>query len=185
MSTTLLTRTARGRRSTWRAFLRFPSDGMRHELFDGLHVVTPPPDIGHQRACGSLYLQVAAHLRRRRRGEVLFSPIGLKLSEHTVVEPDVLVILARRARSLRGLVDEAPDLVIEVLSPSTKRNDRTRKKRLYEQAGVAEYWIVDLRARAVEQHVLRCGRYELLGTHRRRIAIERAPDMVVDLGELW
>jgi Uma2 family endonuclease len=156
---------------------------MRHELFDGRHVVTPPPDIGHQRACGTLHFQLGLHLRRRQRGEVLFSPIGLKLSEHTVVQPDALLILDRRARSLRGLVDQVPDLVIEVLSPSTKRNDRGRKKNLYELAGVAEYWIVDLRARVLEQHVLRDGRYELLGTHRRRVALERAPDVVVDLTE--
>jgi len=173
------------RRLDWRAFLRFPSDGRRHELFDGRHVVTPPPDISHQRACSSMHIQLGNHLRRRRQGEVLAGPIGLKLAEHTVVEPDLLVVLDGPARSLRGLVDQAPDLVVEVLSPRTRRNDRGRKMRLYAAAGVPEYWIVDLRAKVVEQHVLRAGTYELAGAHRRRLAPQRAPDVTVDLGELW
>src|SRR5262245_19458297 len=173
------------RRLDWRAFLRFPSDGRRHELLDGKHVVTPPPDISHQRACSSLHVQLGNHVRRRRQGEVLAGPIGLKLAQHTVVEPDLLVVLAAPARSLRGLVDQAPDLVVEVLSPSTRRNDRGRKLRQYAAAGVPEYWIVELRAKVVEQYLLRGAAYELLGAHQRRIAMQRAPDVTIDLGELW
>jgi len=165
-------------------FLRFPSDGRRHELMDGVHVMTPRPDIAHQRASGGLLLQLHARVAQRG-GEVLTAPIGLKLSSRTVLQPDLLLVLDNEARSLRGLVDQAPDLVIEILSPSTQRNDRGRKLRLYADAGVPEYWVVDLRHQCVEQFALRDGRYQLLGKRTKTIAMQAAPGMRVDLTRLW
>ena len=135
---------APGRKLTYDDFVQFPDDGLRHELIDGEHYVTPAPSTRHQRIQGRLQGELYAYFKSRRGGEVFSARFDVVLSDHDVVEPDVVVILADQAGVLtpqhaRG----APAIVIEILSPGTRRHDRTRKRALYEHAGVREYWIID------------------------------------------
>ena len=126
-------------------FMLFPDDGQRHELIDGEHYVTPSPNTRHQRLVQRLHLALAEHLRARpKQGEAFIAPFDVILSFHDVVEPDLLVIAGDQADILTDKnVQGAPALVVEVLSEGTRKRDEQTKRRLFERAGVREYWIVD------------------------------------------
>src|SRR5438552_6612956 len=94
-------------------------------------------------------------IRRVARWEVFSGPLDVFLSDTTVVEPDVLFVRAQSAGKLeKKFVRSAPDLVVEVSSPSTRRLDLVRKRELYERFGIPEYWYVDLDAERVEAYRL-------------------------------
>src|SRR5215203_6230663 len=113
---------------TYEDFVRFPDDGMRHELIDGEHYVTPSPNIGHQRVVGQLYGLIWTYLRTRPVGELFVAPFDVVFSNVDVVEPDLLYVSQGRASILtQANVKGTPDLVVEVRSPSTGRRDETIK----------------------------------------------------------
>jgi Uma2 family endonuclease len=134
-----------GVKLTYDDFLLFPDDGKRHELIDGEHYVTPSPNTAHQRIVGRLHLALGRYLETHPVGELFLAPFDVVFSQFDVVEPDLLYITAERRDSVLTTqhVRGTPDLVIEVGSPGTRRRDETIKRRLYERAGVSEYWIVD------------------------------------------
>jgi len=136
---------------TYDDFVRFPDDGQRHELIEGEHVVTPSPNARHQRIAGTLHALIWHYLEGHPIGEVFIAPFDVVLSEFSVVEPDVLYLSNERAAAAltEAHVRGVPELVIEVMSKSTRRRDETVKRALYERMGVTEYWVVDPRARAV------------------------------------
>ena len=134
-----------GVKLTYDDFLLFPEDGKRHELIDGEHYVTASPNLKHQLIVGQLYLTIGSWLEAHPVGRIVLAPFDVIFSDIDVVEPDLLFIAADRtgdiltSQGVRG----APDLVVEVASKSTRARDETLKRRLYERAGVVEYWIVD------------------------------------------
>jgi Uma2 family endonuclease len=130
---------------TYDDFLLFPDDGKRHELIDGEHYVTPSPNRKHQDVCGNLFYLIRTWLESHPIGRVYFAPFDVVFSEFDIVEPDLLYLSnARAAEALTAAnVRGAPELVVEIGSPSTRKRDGTIKRRLYERAGVSEYWIVD------------------------------------------
>ena len=133
-----------GVKLTYDDFLLFPDDGKRHELIDGEHYVTPTPILRHQAILGRLYLHIATYLKREPRGRLFFAPLDVILTRFDVVEPDLLYVSRDRcADILKDWVRGAPDLVVEVGSPSTRKRDETIKRTLYEREGVVEYWVVD------------------------------------------
>jgi len=131
------------------AMLRaLPDDGNRYEIIDGELLVSPAPSFRHQRALGELYLLIGGDLRDTRL-EVLFAPFAVTWSERTEVQPDLLVFAMH---DFEGDYDGAGlRLVVEVLSPSTARHDRHRKRLEYQRRGVPEYWIVDVDACLIER----------------------------------
>jgi Uma2 family endonuclease len=148
---------------TYDDLLALPDDGMRHELIDGEHYVTPSPNSAHQFIVGNLFLLLSAHTRAARGlGVVMLSPFDIVLTRHDVVEPDLIYFTARRFKDVVGErnAQGAPDLAIEVLSPSTRRRDEIIKRRLYERMGVREYWIVDPDLESVKVHRLVDGKYQ-------------------------
>jgi Uma2 family endonuclease len=132
-------------RLTYDDFLRFPDDGKRHEIIDGVHYVTPSPGRRHQQLLGRLHLAIAEHLRAHpSQGEVYFAPFDVIFSHWDIVEPDLLLV----AGDQLGILTEknvvgAPALVVEILSPGTRKRDVHLKRRLFERDGVREYWLVD------------------------------------------
>jgi Uma2 family endonuclease len=130
---------------TYDDFLLLPDDGKRHELIDGEHYVTPSPNPRHQRILRKLCLVIDNYLRVHPIGEVFFAPLDVVMSEHDVVEPDVLYLSRERAAEV--LVPEhvrgVPELVAEIASRGTRKRNETIKRALYERAGVTEYWVVD------------------------------------------
>ena len=132
-------------RFTYEDFLLLPDDGLRHEIIDGVHYVTPSPNQRHQELVGRLYLSLGAFVEDRpERGRVFLSPFDVVFSFHDVVEPDLVYVAPGQlgiltAQNIRG----TPAMVIEVLSPSTRKRDQNVKRLLYERTGVLEYWLVD------------------------------------------
>lgn len=130
---------------TYEDFLLFPDDGKRHELIDGVHYVTPCPNFSHQELLGRLHLAIGSFLvRRRHLGRVVLSPFDVVMSNHDIVEPDLLFIAGdQQAIITEANVQGPPALVVEILSPSTRRRDEGIKRKLFDQKGVREYWVVD------------------------------------------
>jgi Uma2 family endonuclease len=129
---------------TYEDFVNFPNDGKRHEIIDGEHYVTPSPNAKHQVVLGNLYLSIGNYLRGRSIGIAFLAPFDVVFSNFDVVEPDLLYISRDRLAVLtEAHVRGAPDLVVEILSPGTRRTDERTKLKLYERFGVQEYWIVD------------------------------------------
>lgn len=119
-----------------------PDDGMRHELVDGVLLVSPPPTIGHQRVTTRLTLLFGAACTREL--EVMEAP-GVRLSSSRVLQPDVTVA-ARKALSpdMRELPPSAVHLAVEVMSPSSITNDRVTEPTLYAEAGIPTYIRIEL-----------------------------------------
>ena len=135
-----------------------PDDGLRHELIDGQFIMTPSPGWPHQSVSSTLG-RVLGNALRGTGMEVLHAPFDVVLGAN-VVEPDLIV--AQRT-SFSTLGHEAlPLLLVEILSPSTAHIDRGRKRELYEEFGVAHYWIVDPAAPTVTIMELDGNRYEVV-----------------------
>jgi Uma2 family endonuclease len=140
-------------RLTYADLLAMPADGKRHELIAGEHYVTPSPTLRHQLVLGHLYRDLSAFVEANGLGQVFFAPLDVVFSDFDVVEPDLLFVGRKRQERLdRACVRGAPDLVVEVLSPTTRRIDATAKLRLFERSGVAEYWMIDPDREWVEVH---------------------------------
>ena len=134
--------------TTIEELLALPEDGLRHELLDGEHVVTPAPTKLHQRVLAEFYHALRPAIHARADIEVLFSPADIHLGPKTLVQPDLFIVV----RDNRSWADTpAPMLTVEILSPSTAARDGGKKRRLYLEAGVEEYWVVDIDARLVER----------------------------------
>jgi len=137
--------------TTIEELLALPDDGLRHELLDGVHVVTPAPRPRHQLALHRLAVLLDTAVRDTDL-LVLPSPADLRLGPRTLVQPDLFVVRRTPGRRLERWADVGiPLLAIEILSPTTAPRDRGAKRRIYQRAGVAEYWIVDLDARLIER----------------------------------
>ena len=135
---------------TYRHYLLLP-EGDRRELIEGDFYVVPAPSFRHQAISRNLGSVLWAFIRANRLGEMVWAPTDVVLSQESVVQPDILFVSNER----RGIITEAnvsgaPDLVVEILSPSTAERDRELKLDLYARYGVREYWIVDPEAETVE-----------------------------------
>ena len=140
-----------GRRLTYDDFVRIPDDGKRHEIINGVHYVTPSPVLRHQELLGRLYLAIGKYLEAQPAiGQVFLSPLDTVFSPWDVVEPDLIFVAADQLHILTAPnIQGAPALVVEILSPSTRRRDRGIKRRLFDRGGVREYWLVDPQGRDV------------------------------------
>jgi Uma2 family endonuclease len=131
------------------------------ELWDGEIIMSPAPAPSRQ----EIVLNFASLLRdfvtAKRLGKVFVSPIDVVLTQHRAVQPDVLFISKGRSAMIQEVIRGAPDLVAEVVSDGSWKRDRVEKKDLYEQFGIAEYWIIDPEAHTTEVFVLTKRGYEL------------------------
>jgi Uma2 family endonuclease len=114
-------------------------------LIDGEHYVTPSPNTKHQRVSGNLYFLVRAWLEEHPTGQIFYAPFDVLFSRFDVAAPDLLYISNERLATILTAqhVTGAPDLIVEIGSPGTRKRDETIKRRLYERSGVAEYWVID------------------------------------------
>lgn len=132
----------------------------RYELIDGELYLMSSPQILHQEIVGEIYVQLRNYLKGKKC-KAFVSPLDVCLSgvknpkkEYNVVQPDVLVVCDENKLTKDMGIQGAPDLVIEVLSPSTRRHDTYRKFNLYQHYGVKEYWIIDTEAEVIYQYIL-------------------------------
>ena len=149
------------KRWTYEEYYRLDDD-QRYEIIDGNLLMAPAPDLWHQSWVGELYTILRNQVLRHKLGKVFLSPVDVVLDSENTVEPDLVFI----SNANLGIIKQraifgTPDLLIELISPSSVRRDRYDKKELYARFGVKEYWIGDPDNKSLEILTLKEGRYEL------------------------
>jgi Uma2 family endonuclease len=140
------------------------SEEGQYEVVDGVLYMSPSPNVDHQEIIGEIFAHLRSFVRATGLGKVFIAPLDVKLSYNDVLQPDVFVLLHEHLdRVIHSHVLGAPDLVIEVTSPSTARHDLREKQDAYARAGVSEYWIVNPDAHTVELLILQNNVYRSLG----------------------
>jgi Uma2 family endonuclease len=140
-------------------------DNTRYELINGEIVKKASPTVQHQRISMRLIAALLKYLETNATGELFHAPLDVVLDDYNAPQPDIFYI----GKDKSFIIDEeeqvvrgTPDLIVEILSPGSIQRDRFIKKQLYEQFGIAEYWIVDPNNQAIEVYKLTDGKYELL-----------------------
>jgi Uma2 family endonuclease len=155
--------TPKGLKWTYDDYAQIPDDGQRHEIIDGEHYVNPSPSTLHQHVSKRLQYQLYTRIELVGLGVLFNAPMDVQLSEHDIVQPDLVIILKENVRKITPAnIQVAPDLVVEILSPSNMDYDRSTKRNLYERFGVREYWVIDPFEQQVDQWVLRDEKYVLM-----------------------
>ncbi len=172
---------------TYDDLCRLPPDGNRYEPLDGELHLAASPNTRHQRMLRRLLYAFEAAIEDR--SEVFFSPFDVVLAPATALQPDLLLICEESRDILQDVVRGTPDLVLEVLSPSTAELDRGRKKTFYARYGVGEYWIVDGATSTIEIHRLdrEAGAYRLAATCRPgdRATTPLLPALSLDVRDIF
>jgi len=181
-------------RFTYADYLRWPEDE-RWELIDGeAWNVSPAPTLAHQAVSMRLSLLLGSHFRERGC-QVFAAPVDVALAPadaaddkiDTVVQPDLVVVCD--PEKLRGThVRGAPDLVVEIVSPSSVRRDERIKRDRYQRAGVAEYWIVHPEGHVIHRYTAVAGQYgapDVFGPEDGTFVSTRFPELTVDLPQLF
>jgi Uma2 family endonuclease len=160
----------------------------RYELFDGEVYMVPPPNVWHQNVVVKLSRVLDTHVTRENLGWVFVAPTGLILTQENYVEPDLIFVSTERHTLItkRG-IEGVPDLVVEVLSPSTRRRDLRAKFQLYARFGVPHYWVVDSEGRNLVAFELRGAAYAEVAAHGEREVFRPSlfPGLEISLPDLW
>jgi len=135
---------------TYEDYLLLP-EGTRYEIIEGELFMTPSPRTVHQRLIVKLFRIIDNFVRGKNLGEVFVAPYDVVLSKHDIVQPDILFVSKENSHLITELnLQGAPDLVVEILSPSIEDRDSILKKKLYAAFGVKEYWIADPAKKSVK-----------------------------------
>ena len=144
---------------------KIPPDRNRYELIEGELLVAPAPNTEHERKTFRLARRLADHVEQHDLGEVFIAPYDVVLDPSTVLEPDILFVSkARRSIIKEGCIEGAPDLVVEVVSPSSRMIDGFVKRDRYAEFGVPEYWLLDPFEPRIEVLRLEAGKYRLFAS---------------------
>jgi Uma2 family endonuclease len=162
-----------------------PDDGRRYELIDGEIFMFAGPSSPHQLASGELFAIFREAITLKGLGKVLTAPIEVKFPGDNAVQPDIVVVLNDRTWIIvESGIDGIPHVILEILSPSTRKYDLSTKAGLYARNGVPEFWVVDPYTETIAVHELRDGEYVPLpndGIARSRIV----PGLAVDIAALF
>ncbi len=173
-----------GVKYTWQDYLTWPDDE-RWEVIDGqAYAMTPSPTPRHQRIAGNFYRKLA-DLLSGKPCQVFIAPLDVRFDRYNFVQPDVLVVCDPGKITER--IEGAPDVVIEVLSPSTGLKDKREKKALYERFGVREYILVHPEELLIERYWLEGGKFlgpDLLGAGER-LLVRVLGDLEIGLWEIF
>lgn len=168
-------------------------DQRRRELYDGELVEMGSPNLRHQALILQLALMLNSWVRERNLGRIYLSPVDLYVSETKCYIPDLMFVRRERYATERiereddACVVAPPDLAVEIISPSTGRNDRFRKSNIYAEFGVQHYWIIDPEVEALQAFVLERGRYvmEASLTQEDTFRPSLFPDLQIPLNTLF
>ena len=150
---------------TFQDYLETPDDE-RYELVDGDLMVAPSPNESHQIICLRLGSTLHTFVEQQELGQVFIAPYDVKLSDTDVVQPDLLFVSNERAEiRTADNIQGAPDLLVEIQSPSTAKRDWNDKRSLYAHHGVTEYWLINPDAHTVVVLLLNQGEYEPAGLY--------------------
>lgn len=167
------------------AYAAIPVDGKRHEIIAGEHFVNPSPSTYHQELSRHIQFQLYSQIELSGRGKVINAPVDLQLSEYDIVQPDLVLVTTERRQIITPTkIKGVPDLIVEILSPSNPKYDLVTKRRLYQEAGIPEYWIVMPEEHQVWQLVLEDRQYRE-SLEATSITMKVAPHATVDLTRVW
>ena len=172
---------------TYEDYAKTPDDE-RYELIDGELLMVPSPNRYHQEVVIDLGTLFNIFVRGNDLGRVYVAPFDVVLSDTNVVQPDVIFVSRERLGIItHANIQGAPDLVVEVRSPSTAQRDLTVKRSLYAEHGVKEYWMVDPEARTVTVLLLRNGGFEEVGIYRKGqvLSSPTLPGFALNLDEIF
>lgn len=174
---------------TYDDYARLPDSGVRYEVIGGDLFMSPAPSTEHQNIIFELILIIGQFVKANQLGQVFVSPVDLVLPDRaTPVQPDLLFIGNDKLDIIKEkVIKGAPDLIVEVLSPSNPEHDRRTKFSLYAEAGVREYWIVDPKEQTVDVFALRGQAYVPFGHFGAADTArsELLPELEVALEEVW
>lgn len=173
---------------TYEDLVELPNDRNRYELFEGELQVTAAPNTAHQTASINLGALLHNYVRANRLGRVFTAPCDVLLSQITVVEPDLLFVSAERAAIIqKQYVAGAPDLVVEILSPSTVLTDRQIKRQLYARHGIPHYWLLDVERQEFVAYTLADGVYREVARAQETetVGAPPFPELQIPLAEIW
>lgn len=175
---------------TYDDYLLLPEDGRRYELIEGELLLTPTPLIEHQRLSSRLQTRIGSLVEREGLGELFAAPTDAYFSPTNVVQPDLLFVAKEHSDRIgTACLHGPPDLVIEILSDSSRQRDEVTKPRLYAKFGVPEYWIFDRVRAAVRVCRLADGAYrramELSAAGGDRLTTPLLPGLELNLAELF
>ncbi|MGI6362997.1 MAG: Uma2 family endonuclease [Bacillota bacterium] len=175
---------------TYQDYLELPEEpGYRYEVLAGELVKEPSPIVVHQRICRELEFILLLYFRKTDPlGEIFFAPLDVTLGDFTVVQPDILFISGTQKDIVKETrIDGAPRLVVEIISETSRRKDRLRKRQIYQEAGVQHYWLVDSYEKTFECLALRDGEYILAasGMDEDTVTHPDFPGLSLPLAELW
>jgi len=150
---------------TYQDYLFLPED-KRYEIIEGELIMVPSPGFNHQIVSGNLEFLLRQFVREKKLGIVLDAPMDVILSQENVVQPDILFICKQRINTITEKnIQGAPDLVIEIMSPTTREKDSILKRKLYAKFGVRELWLVDLEKREIKVFTLKKANFEMVGLY--------------------
>ena len=139
---------------TYDDYIGMPDDGKRYEIIDGELTMTPAPIPRHQEILLAVSARLLQFVDKNSLGEIYIAPIDLALSLVDVVQPDILFVAKNRIHIVaKKNIVGIPNLIVEILSPSSRRRDREQKLDLYQRYGLPEYWIVDPDTQTVELYL--------------------------------
>ncbi|HYL04519.1 MAG TPA: Uma2 family endonuclease [Thermoanaerobaculia bacterium] len=159
-------------------------DQPRCELLFGRLYVMPSPSLLHQAVAGTTWLHLD-RVAQASGGRAYSAPMDVTLADHSVVQPDVIYVSPERFAVLQRRIEGAPDLLVEILSPSTARRDRGEKLVLYAESGIREYWIVDPEVRQIEFLVNEAGRFMVAVPDAGHYQSQSIPEVHLDVAEFW
>ncbi|MBI5305829.1 MAG: Uma2 family endonuclease [Chloroflexi bacterium] len=175
-------------RITYEEYRALPENGNRLQVVNGELIMTAAPFIGHQRVSGNLQFILESHVRANKWGRVLAAPVEVYLSEDNFLQPDLVCVShARHEIITEKNIVGAPDLIVEILSPSTARTDRVTKAKIYARYRVLHYWIVDPVALTLEAFEWADGAYRLVAAVAEDETFQPAlfPGLTIALTEVW
>jgi Uma2 family endonuclease len=172
---------------TYADYLEVPEDGKRYQVMGGVLYMTPDPTSYHQKIVRNLMLLLWNYIKERGLGQVLCSPIDVIFSNTDVVQPDIVFLSKGKLELIhKEGICGPPDLVIEVVSPASKKLDESFKKNLYERHGVYEYVLVYPEAKRVVQYASEGGSYKLFATYPMQDTLQfKAVPLAVNLSEVF
>lgn len=144
-------------------YFRLPETNKIIELSEGRLIITPAPTEQHQKISGKLYFLLCDYANKRNLGEVRYSPLDVRLYYGVIRQPDIVFMSNKHRDRITEKYWGVPDLIVEILSEATEKEDRVIKFFEYLKAGVLEYWIVDPFRHTIEIFVLENGTYITFG----------------------
>lgn len=173
---------------TYEDYCALPNDGKRYEILEGALSVTPAPLPRHQQVLRNLFRLLDRYLDTHPSGQLLFAPVDVILSDITVVQPDLVFLSNAKTHLItsRG-IEGPPDLVVEVLSPSTAELDRVTKAQLYARSGIPHYWLVDPERETVQAYESAGSGYRLAAQAGSRETFEPSlfPELTIRPHEMF